>query len=117
MAQRCGLAAPARGAFRPGDTTAAYRLADLLAHRGEVDAAITVLRMRTDASDPMAAYRLAELLAHRGDAEVLLLNEVQVGNSEHAATALLRLLESSENPADRKRAQHIRRYGLTPPTP
>ena len=66
-----------------------------------------------DAGDSMAA----ELLAHRGDAEVLLLNEVQVGNSEHAATALLRLLESSENPADRKRAQHIRRYGLTPPTP
>jgi hypothetical protein len=52
-----------------------------------------------------------------GDAEVLLLNEVQVGNSKDAATALLWLLESSENPADRKRAQHIRRYGLTPPTP
>jgi predicted negative regulator of RcsB-dependent stress response len=100
-----------------GDTMAANQLAGLLAERGEVDAAITILQTHADAGDTMAANQLAGLLAHRGDAEVLLLNEVQVGNSEDAATALLWLLESSENPADRKRAQHIRRYGLTPPTP
>jgi predicted negative regulator of RcsB-dependent stress response len=100
-----------------GDPMAAYQLADLLAKQGNVDA----LQARAEAGDLLAAHRLADLLAdllaYRGDAEVLLLNEVQVGSSEHAATALLRLLESSENPADRKRAQHIRRYGLTPPTP
>jgi predicted negative regulator of RcsB-dependent stress response len=101
-----------------GSFWAAHQLAELLAERGEVDAAITILRTHADAGDTMAACLLAALLlAHQGDAEVLLLNEVRVGNSEHAATALLSLLESSENPADRKRAQHIRRYGLTPPTP
>ncbi len=46
-----------------GDEDAAWRLADLLAERGDLDA----LRARADAGDGAAARRLADLLAKRGD--------------------------------------------------
>ena len=54
-----------------GDTDAAWRLADLLARRGDVDGAVQVLRARADAGDTGAAWRLAELLAERGDVDGL----------------------------------------------
>ena len=46
-----------------GDRAAAWRLAELLAERGDLDG----LRARADAGDGDAAWRLAELLAERGD--------------------------------------------------
>jgi predicted negative regulator of RcsB-dependent stress response len=98
-----------------GHSWAALRLAELLAGRGDIDAAATLLRERADAGDSWAAFRLADLLAKQSNAEALLLTEIQVGKSEHAAAAWFRLLEHSENPADRIRARRVRRSGLTPP--
>ena len=45
----------------------AWRLAELLARRGDLDE----LRARADAGDPNAAWRLAELLRERGDLDEL----------------------------------------------
>ena len=50
-----------------GDGDAAWRLAELLAERGDLDG----LRARADAGDADAAERLAELLAERGDLDGL----------------------------------------------
>ena len=50
---------------------AAWRLADLLADRGELDEAAQRLRGRADADEGYAAWRLAGLLAQRGDLEEL----------------------------------------------
>ena len=88
-----------------------------LAERGDADAAIALLRERADAGSPFAAIHLADLLTKENDAETLLLAEVQVGNSGYAAAAWLQVLERSENPADRDRAEHMRRSGITPSTP
>ena len=52
-----------RRAADAGDGTAAQRLADLLAERGDLDE----LRARADAGDGTAASRLADLLVARGD--------------------------------------------------
>jgi hypothetical protein len=56
-----------RRAADAGDETAAQRLADLLAERGDLDE----LRARADAGDGTAALRLADLLAERGDLDEL----------------------------------------------
>ena len=50
-----------------GDGDAAWQLAELLAERGDLDG----LRARADAGDGAAARRLAELLAERGDLDGL----------------------------------------------
>jgi tetratricopeptide (TPR) repeat protein len=88
-----------------------------LTERGETEAAIALLRERADAGILFADMQLAHLLAKQSDAEKLLLAEVQVGNSEHAADAWFRLLENSDNPQDQDRARRTRRFGLIPPVP
>ena len=54
-----------------GDDYAAWRLAELLARRGDLDQAEQLLRARADAGDDYAAKRLAGLLAERGDLDKL----------------------------------------------
>ena len=54
-----------RHAADAGDEAAAWRLAGLLAERGDLDG----LRARADAGDGHAAARLAELLVERGDGD------------------------------------------------
>ncbi len=56
-----------RYAADAGDERTAFRLALLLAERGDVDGAAQVLRMRADAGDRLAAIRLDGLLAEDGD--------------------------------------------------
>jgi TPR repeat protein len=60
-----------RHASDAGDGDAAWRLAGLLAKRGDLDEAEQVLRARADAGDGDAAWRLADLLAKRGDLDGL----------------------------------------------
>ena len=97
-----------------GDSNAALKLADLLVKRDDTNAAITLLRERADVGDSAAAARLIQLLADQKDVDALL-TEIRVGNSEHAATAWFQLLEQSEGLADRHRARHVRRFGLSSP--
>ena len=54
-----------------GDENAAWRLADRLAVRGDLDGAAQVLRALADAGDGRAASRLAGLLAEVGDLDEL----------------------------------------------
>jgi thioredoxin-like negative regulator of GroEL len=60
-----------RRAAEDGDRDAAFRLADLLAGRGDLDEAVQVLRDRTDTGDTDAAGRLARRLAEAGDLDGL----------------------------------------------
>ena len=54
-----------------GDHSAAWRMAELLAERGDLDEAVQVLRARVEAGDWHAAYRAAELQAQLGDLDGL----------------------------------------------
>jgi hypothetical protein len=49
----------------------AWRLAELLAQRGDLDGAVQILRSQADTGDGNAAWRLAELLAQHGDLDRL----------------------------------------------
>ena len=67
LAERGDLDGELRARADAGDRDAAGRLAELLAERGDLDG----LRARADAGDWDAAWRLAELLAERGDLDEL----------------------------------------------
>jgi hypothetical protein len=54
-----------------GDEAAAWQLIDLLARRGDLGEVTQILRARADAGDRYAALRLAGLLAGRGDVDGL----------------------------------------------
>ena len=56
-----------RHAADAGDRTAAFRLAELLAQRGDLNEAVQILRPLADADSWGAALQLAEVLAQRGD--------------------------------------------------
>ncbi len=73
-----------------GDKVAAVRLAGLLAERGDPDEAAQTLRVAADAGDEIAAVRLAGLLFERGDLEEL--RARADAGDEHAATELAELL-------------------------
>ena len=60
-----------RHAADAGNQSAAGRLADLLAQRGDLDEAERILRARADAGDDYAAWRLGDLLAPPGDLDGL----------------------------------------------
>ena len=83
-----------RHAADAGDRAAAYRLAGLLAQRGDLDEAEQILRARADAGDEHAAGQLTDLLTDRGDpdeAEQILRARADAGD-EHAAWRLADLL-------------------------
>ena len=63
LAERGDLDEAARPRPTPATGTAASRLAELLAERGDLDEAEQILRARADAGDGHAAWQLAELLA------------------------------------------------------
>ena len=81
------------------------RLAELLAGRGDLDE----LRARADVGDEDAAWRLAELLAERGD-----LDELRAradAGDRHAAGQLAELLIKQGRGEE---AERLRRFGLNP---
>jgi hypothetical protein len=72
------------------DKHAISKLAYLLAERGDLDGAVQVLRARADAGDWDAARQLADLLGRRGDVEELRARADAA--DEHAASRLGELL-------------------------
>jgi hypothetical protein len=85
-----------------GDETAAWRLADLLAGRGDLDGAERILRARADAGDQDAARRLADLLAERGDLDGL---RARADAGERYAAGLLADLLAERGDLDGLRAR------------
>ncbi len=67
----------------------AWRQADLLAERGDLDGAEQILRARTNAGDMYAALRLARLLAKRGDLDGLRARAVGDRNAARVLAGLL----------------------------
>lgn len=92
-----------------GDEKAAWRVAELLAARGDPDGAKQILRARADDGDSHAARELAELLAQRADLDGL---RARVGAGDsHAAPPLVDLLiKQGRN----EEAERLRRFGLNP---
>jgi hypothetical protein len=84
-----------RHAADAGDGLAAYRLADLLAQRGDLGE----LRALAEAGDRPGAAALADLLAERGDLDAAeqILRELAETGDEQAGTDLARLLARRGN--------------------
>jgi predicted component of type VI protein secretion system len=89
-----------RHAADAGDGNAFWRLADLLAQRGDLDE----LRARADAGDGAAAWRLADLLAQRGD-----LDELRAradAGDQSAASQLANMLGARVDPNELRARAH-----------
>jgi hypothetical protein len=88
---------------------AAWRLADLLAGRGDLDEAVQILRTRAEAGDEEAGGQLISLLAERGDLDGLRAR-AEAGD-RHAAKPLIGLLTEQGRGEE---AERLRRFGLNP---
>jgi hypothetical protein len=98
-----------RHAADAGITTAARRLADLLAQRGDRDGAAQILRAPADAGDWSAGSRLAE----GGDlAELRDRADAGDGNAARALADLLAKLLTKQGRGEE--AELLRRLGLNP---
>ncbi|GGM45125.1 hypothetical protein ACFFX1_43080 [Dactylosporangium sucinum] len=82
-----------------GDDDAAWRLADLLRSDGRLDEAAQLLRRRAEAGNAVAAYRLAELL------------ERHAGDVAAAAAVLQGLMRGGDGTAAGKLADLMARHG------
>jgi hypothetical protein len=89
-----------RHAADAGDEYAAYRLADLLAARGDLDG----LRARADAGHGASALLLADLLAERGDVDGLRAR-ADAGDKASALVLVTRLAERGDVDGLRARAE------------
>jgi hypothetical protein len=88
---------------------AAWRLAELLKERGDLDGAEQVLRAHADAGDGIAALLLAELLKERGDLDGL--RARADAGDEDAALLLAEALIRQGRGED---AEQLRQFGLNP---
>jgi len=92
-----------------GSQSAANRLAHVLAERGDLDEAAQILRARADAGNRDAADQLADLLAERGD-----LDGLRARADAGDQSAANRLAEVLMKQGRHEEAEQLRRFGLNP---
>ena len=91
-----------------GDPHAAYWLAEALVRREDLDE----LRTRANAGDPEAAYRLADLLAKRGDLDQA--GQILRALTDSGAGSAGQLAKLLAEQGRGKEAENLRRFGLNP---